>query len=91
MRCLSMYRMGRRYLVVAVLVAVASIVTTGGEPGGPGSDRPRQPRVTVVRDIEYVPGGHERQKLDLYLPDVNDIASASKAHRPLIIWVHGGA
>ena len=38
----------------------------------------------VFRDLEYVPGGHERQKLDLYLPkDGRDL--------PLIVWVHGGA
>ena len=37
------------------------------------------------RDLEYVRGGHERQRLDLYLPE--------KADRPLpvIVWVHGGA
>ena len=39
----------------------------------------------VLRDVPYVSGGHERQKLDLYLP---------KEHgemRPLVIWIHGGA
>ncbi len=36
------------------------------------------------RDLAYVAGGHERQKLDLYLP-------AQGARLPLIIWVHGGA
>lgn len=38
----------------------------------------------VLRDLAYVAGGHERQKLDLYLP-------AQGEKRPLIIWVHGGA
>ncbi len=47
--------------------------------------------MTVLRDIEYVPGGHERQKLDLYLPDESDSQPAPDAKRPLIIWVHGGA
>ncbi len=36
------------------------------------------------KDIPYVTGGHERQKLDLFIP-----VSASPI--PLIIWVHGGA
>ena len=36
------------------------------------------------RDIAYVTNGHERQKLDLYLPD------AANKPCPLIIWVHGG-
>ena len=40
--------------------------------------------VRVLRDLEYVQGGHERNRLDLYLPE--------KAARPLpvILWVHGG-
>ena len=41
--------------------------------------------VTVHRDIAYVTDGHERQKLDLYIP-----ADTGK-NLPLIIWVHGGA
>jgi len=54
-------------------------------------DRDRQRRavpagVRVLRDMEYVPSGHERQKLDLYLPS----RSTGRA-LPVIIWVHGGA
>ena len=40
--------------------------------------------VKVHRDLAYVTNGHERQKLDLYIPDEGE-------HLPLIIWVHGGA
>ena len=40
--------------------------------------------VTVQRDLAYVPGGHERQKLDLYLPKQSD------KPLPIIVWVHGG-
>lgn len=40
--------------------------------------------VTVYRDIAYVADGHERQKLDLYVPDTGE-------NLPLIIWIHGGA
>lgn len=36
------------------------------------------------RDLVYVEGGHERHKLDLYLPDKAD------GPLPLLIWVHGG-
>ena len=35
-------------------------------------------------DLAYVSNGHERQKLDLYLP-------AQGENHPLIIWIHGGA
>ena len=36
-------------------------------------------------DLEYVQGGHERQRLDLYVPDRAD------GPLPVIVWVHGGA
>jgi putative heme-binding domain-containing protein len=39
----------------------------------------------AVRNLEYVPGGHERQKLDLYLPE------KSSGPLPVIVWIHGGA
>ncbi|MFN8442608.1 MAG: alpha/beta hydrolase [Caldilineaceae bacterium] len=38
----------------------------------------------TLRDLAYVTNGHERQKLDLYLPDAGN-------NLPLLIWVHGGA
>lgn len=40
--------------------------------------------VKAHRDIAYVEGGHERQKLDLYLPEKRE------GPLPLILWVHGG-
>lgn len=40
--------------------------------------------VTIHRDMAYVTDGHERQKLDLYVPDASE-------NLPLIIWIHGGA
>lgn len=39
---------------------------------------------TVEKDLAYVPGGGERQTLDLYLP-----AGAQKA--PVVVYIHGGA
>lgn len=39
---------------------------------------------TAHRDLEYVAGGHERQKLDLYLP-----ANAT-GPLPVVVWIHGG-
>ncbi|HUQ71822.1 MAG TPA: alpha/beta hydrolase [Planctomycetaceae bacterium] len=38
----------------------------------------------VERDVAYVSDGHERQKLDLYIPP------GDNSKRPLIVWVHGG-
>jgi len=59
-------------------------------PGAKSGQRPAAPPVRVPdgvkahRDLAYVPNGHERQKLDLFLPEKAD------APLPLIIWVHGG-
>jgi acetyl esterase/lipase len=39
----------------------------------------------VLRDLVYVAGGHERNKLDLYLPEYIE------GPLPLIVWIHGGA
>src|SRR5262245_17052789 len=48
--------------------------------------RPRLPEGTKVHaNLGYVPGGHERQRLDLYVPAMAD------APLPIIVWVHGGA
>ena len=38
----------------------------------------------VSKDLAYVPGGHERQKLDLYLPPTG-------SRWPLVVAIHGGA
>jgi acetyl esterase/lipase len=40
--------------------------------------------VRAHRDLVYVEGGHERQKLDLFLP------AKAEGPLPMIIWVHGG-
>lgn len=40
--------------------------------------------VTAHRELVYVTDGHERQTLDLYLPDTGE-------NLPLLIWIHGGA
>jgi acetyl esterase/lipase len=52
--------------------------------------RDRFPRLPdgarALRDLKYVAGGHERQRLDLHLP--------SESHPrplPVVIWIHGGA
>jgi acetyl esterase/lipase len=41
--------------------------------------------VKALRDLEYVKGGHERQKLDLYLP------KTATGPMPVVVWIHGGA
>lgn len=50
----------RLSLVVAVSGFAASIAWAG---------QAEQFQMTILRDLEYVPSGHARQKLDLYLPN----------------------
>src|SRR4030042_3655353 len=60
--------------IFAVAIAEETMQTT-----------PQGSEGTIVhRDLPYVTGGHERQKLDLYLPK-------AKEKLPLIIRIHGGA
>ena len=40
--------------------------------------------VRVLRDLPYVEGGHEQQRLDLFLP------AKAEGLRPLVVWIHGG-
>ncbi|MHC4462442.1 MAG: alpha/beta hydrolase fold domain-containing protein [Planctomycetota bacterium] len=47
--------------------------------------------IRALRDLEYVPGGHERNKLDLYLPRQAGREGQASDRLPLIVWVHGGA
>ena len=39
--------------------------------------------MVIHRDLAYVAAGHERQKLDLYLPQIEQT-------HPVIVWIHGG-
>jgi acetyl esterase/lipase len=52
-------------------------------------ERPKPPRapqgVKVLKDLSYVENGHERNRLDLYLPE------KAEGRLPLIVWIHGGA
>jgi acetyl esterase/lipase len=52
------------------------------QPGA--SSASADPQERRYLDLEYVPNGHPRQRLDLHLP-------AEGKGWPLIVWVHGGA
>lgn len=67
------------------VVALVTAVTLAGSAEGQGTARPRAPEGTTIhRDLAYVPDGHPRQKLDLYLPRAD-------GPLPLVVYVHGGA
>ncbi len=61
-------------MAFASLISFAPAQPTGRAPEG----------VKAYRDLVYVPDGHERHKLDIFVP-----ADARKP-LPLIVWVHGG-
>ena len=64
--------------IACILLTVASFTSV----------RAQQQRIPAgvreLHDLVYVEGGHERNKLDLYLPE------KAEGPLPLIIWVHGG-
>lgn len=63
---------------------LSSMIPALAQPTGQ-SRQPQPPEGTTVhRDLAYVSGGHERQRLDLYLPN-------NGTNLPLIINIHGGA
>ena len=74
-----------RYGASLVLALVTLAVNVEAQPKGKAAPVAKVPEgVKVLRDLAYVANGHERQKLDLFVPE------KAKAALPLIIWVHGG-
>jgi acetyl esterase/lipase len=78
--------MKARFSLSGILVlAAAALIQAAEQPKAKQTAKPSLPAGTQVqRDLEYVPGGHARNKLDLYLPAKADTPL------PLIVWVHGG-
>ncbi|MGA2032993.1 MAG: alpha/beta hydrolase [Thermoguttaceae bacterium] len=72
----------KRTWICAIGLAVAlawTVLATAQE-------RPKRPEgLRILRDLEYVEGGHERNRLDLYLPE------KAVGRLPLVVWIHGGA
>jgi acetyl esterase/lipase len=77
-----------RWRILMVAVGVASVMAPMGRATESKPAQPYVPNLVVHRDLEYIPGGHARQKLDLYL---QISATFVEPQRPLIVWVHGGA
>jgi len=71
-----------RFGKIAAIIAGVCVLTAAAYCQQPTRLR----RVGLIKNVEYVPGGHERQKLDIYRP-----VERGESPPPLIIWVHGGA
>jgi len=72
-------------IFASMMLAMISSIASGQQPKQSPPLPSQLPEGAIVhRDLPYVTNGHERHKLDLYLPkEGKDL--------PLIIWVHGGA
>ena len=69
----------------APLILPLTCLLAGLAVAGAQSASPRLPEGAIShRDLAYVPDGHERQKLDLYVPK-------DGTNLPLIINIHGGS
>ncbi len=73
----------RRDCACAWILALAS---AAGGAATAEAEAVSRPVMRIVTDMPYIADGHERQKLDLYLP-----GPEAAGPLPLIIWVHGGA
>lgn len=63
--------------------AEQAVPATPAKPPAPAPGLP--PGVRALKDLPYVPGGDEAQRLDLYLPE-----ATPEKPLPLVIWIHGG-
>jgi acetyl esterase/lipase len=70
--------------VVAVCIGLITLSAAGAEQAAQSGNPEVNEGPIVYRDLPYVTEGHERQKLDLYLP-------REGKNLPLIIRIHGGA
>ena len=80
-------------LAATVCWTVQGAEAVGAKPGAPhvGAAKPAAQAAhlpkgfRVEKDLQYVSGGDEAQRLDLYLPE-----QPGAKPLPLVIWIHGG-
>ena len=60
--------------MIGLAVTLTWISSAAAEPQG----------VQAFRNLPYVANGHERQRLDIYLPE------KATGRLPLVVWIHGG-
>lgn len=76
-------------LALPLMALLAPTPDASAQPRRAKLPPPTPPKGTTVhRDLAYVPNGHAKQKLDLYLPSG---AVTARTKRPLVIYIHGGA
>ncbi len=65
--------------------AAESTTKSSEQKAAPAKHPTLPPGVRAELDIQYVPGGDDAQRLDLYLPE-----QPSDKPLPLVVWIHGG-
>lgn len=75
----------RTWIIGPVAVLATVSLAAAQQPPREASPRPLPPGVRALRELPYIPGGHERNRLDLYLPE------KAEGPAPVIVWIHGGA
>ena len=76
--------MSRRQTSISVSAALLGLASLTYAQQPPRSQPAAPPGVKALRDLPYVENGHERQKLDLYLPE------KATGPLPVVVWIHGG-
>ena len=78
----------RKSAFLLTIILVFTTLTQAAEPVRRSWLRRLPEGVQLLGDISYVKDGHQRQRIDLYLPD-----KFEKLERPLpvVVWIHGGA
>ncbi len=71
-------KLSRNWLIgLAAMLAWVNLAVSQEQPKLPEG-------VKVLRDLAYVSGGQQRNRLDLYLPE------KAAGRLPLVVWIHGG-
>jgi acetyl esterase/lipase len=76
--------MNRRSFLITTIAGAA--VATVFPAVGAAAETPllRDSKQRVFKDVAYIQGGRDDQRIDIYLP-------RTEGPHPLIVWVHGGA
>jgi acetyl esterase/lipase len=69
----------RSLLCAGAIAIIPTTVVTAGQQAAAAPEG-----VRALRDLEYVQNGHERNRLDLYLPE------RTSGPLPVLAWFHGG-
>ena len=79
---------------IALAAALACMSLAASRENSKAAAPPNLPKgVKFLQDLKYVEHGHERNRLDLYLPEkAAEKAPEKVPHNrlPLIVWIHGG-